>query len=183
MRALVDASEVGRGRITDVSDQIKQIARQSESLLEANTIISGIADQTSLLAMNAAIEAAHAGEAGKGFAVVAEEIRKLAESVTTQSQEIERELTSTKSVIDGVVGASSDSERAFAEVQRLIHQVSALESEVKQSMLEQSAGSKQILQALSQINDTTSQVKTGAAEMKDGTTAVMVEMKALVEVS
>jgi methyl-accepting chemotaxis protein len=183
MRELVDASEVGRGRIADVSDQIKQIARQSETLVEANSIISSIAEQTNLLAMNAAIEAAHAGEAGKGFAVVAEEIRKLAESVTAQSHEIEQELSSTKSVIDGVVGASADSERAFADVQRLIHQVSVLEDEVKQSTLEQSAGSKQILEALSQINEITAQVKTGAGEMKEATTAVMGEMNALVEVS
>ena len=90
----------------DVNERIKQIETQSQMLQEANLAISSIAAQTNLLAMNAAIEAAHAGEAGKGFSVVADEIRKLSETSSAQSKTIGDQLNKIKESITEVVNAS-----------------------------------------------------------------------------
>ena len=99
-----------------VNSRITQIEAESEMLQEANASIANIAAKTNLLAMNAAIEAAHAGEAGKGFSVVADEIRKLSETSSQQSKTIGTQLQKIRESINSVVVASVQSRDAFKSV-------------------------------------------------------------------
>ena len=146
----------------EVNIQIQEIESQSKMLNEANKVISSITSETNLLAMNAAIEAAHAGDAGKGFAVVADEIRKLSETSAAESKKISAQLKGILGAISGVVDASSLSDRSFTAVADKIQGTGNLVREIKLAMEEQSQGSKQIGEALSYMNDATAQVRTAS---------------------
>lgn len=148
-----------------VNVQIQQIEEQSKMLNEANSVISSIANQTNLLAMNAAIEAAHAGEAGQGFAVVADEIRKLSENSSAQSKKIGLQLKGILTAISSVVASSDLADKSFKAVMDKIGTTGDMVKEIKYAMDEQAAGSKQIGEALSAMNDATGQVKTASDDV------------------
>jgi methyl-accepting chemotaxis protein len=176
---LSGASEAGKATLALAVERIAQVAAQSRSLVEANEVIAAIASNTNLLAMNAAIEAAHAGEAGKGFSVVSDEIRRLAETASEQSKTIGGELNFILEAIGDIVVASKESEDAFSLVAGKIATTDLIVKEVNQAMTEQGEGSKQVLEALREMNDVTSQVKTGSSEMSEGNKAVLDEMARL----
>ena len=128
-------------------------------------MIAGIASQTNLLAMNAAIEAAHAGDAGKGFSVVADEIRRLSETSSEQSKSIGAELSSIQATIAEVVTASVESEESFNLVSSSIEATDELVRQVDHAMAEQREGSKQILEALRDMNTAAESVREKAKAM------------------
>jgi methyl-accepting chemotaxis protein len=180
---LVEVSDDGKSKLLTVTEKVRIVGEQSRRLLAANGVIKGIAAQTNLLAMNAAIEAAHAGEAGRGFAVVADEIRKLAEMSAKQSGEISKDIASILKEITTVVDAAGASERSFGLILEEISVLNRYEQEVTQSMLEQREGSKQILEAIAQINEITSHVKDNASEITEGSRSIRTEMANLAAVS
>ena len=183
---MADSFELLESRSTEgieqqklVGNQITEVAQQSKALQDANTAIASIANQTNLLAMNAAIEAAHAGEAGKGFAVVADEIRKLSETSSVQSKKIGEELHLIMETITNVVEASAKSKSSFDEVSTLITDTDELVRQIKAAMEEQQSGSKQILDSLKLMNDSTYEVKTAGQEMKSGNELILKEIQNL----
>ena len=156
-----------------VNDRIIKIQDESEMLEEANTVIQGIAEQTNLLAMNAAIEAAHAGEAGKGFSVVADEIRKLSEDSSEQSQKIGEQLTKIRESISGVTIASGESLDSFNKLSAMIAETDTLVRQIKDSMTEQTEGSKHINESLQTLNDNTRNVRASSNVMTESNRLVM----------
>ena len=179
VKELYSASELGRSGLQEVASDIQEIARESEGLLEINSVMENIASQTNLLSMNAAIEAAHAGEAGKGFAVVADEIRKLAENSSEQSKTTSTVLKKIKSSIDKITVSTDNVLKRFEAIDSSVKTVAEQEENIRNAMEEQGEGSKQILEAVSELNELTQQVKTGSLTMQEGSKEVMHEGKNL----
>ena len=173
---LKGASETGRNTMEGVIESVKETAQHSQQLLEANELIETIASQTNLLAMNAAIEAAHAGDAGKGFSVVADEIRKLAEDTSEQSKKIAEMLRVVVSNIGNVVDQSTDANTVFEDISGQIGNVNDLMSEISMSMNEQAEGSQQVLESLRTMQNTTTLILNGSTEMNTGASMVQNEM-------
>jgi len=180
---LKESTDDGRAKVESLNEIISHVAEQSLMLQEANTMIKSIAAQTSLLSMNAAIEAAHAGEAGRGFAVVADEIRKLAEVSTLQSKEIGKNIKLIGTYINTGAEASRLAKAAFDTVLDRVGALGNQSTQVKTAMDEQSVGSKQILEAIAQINQITVKVQEGAAEMREGSLTIDDEMQKLLRLS
>ncbi|MCL2070466.1 MAG: methyl-accepting chemotaxis protein [Treponema sp.] len=163
--SLGESSEAGRSDLQIVSQDIQEIARESEGLLQINAVMESISSQTNLLSMNAAIEAAHAGEAGKGFAVVAAEIRKLAESSGQQSKTISEVLNRIKASIDTITKSTGVVLERFEAIAADVETVSNQEAQIRNAMEEQEAGSRQILEAVGQLNSITGLVKSASADI------------------
>ena len=167
INSLGESSETGREDLRKVSLDIQEIAKESEGLLQINSVMQTIASQTNLLAMNAAIEAAHAGVSGKGFAVVADEIRKLAENSGKQSKTISTVLKKIKASIDTITKSTGILLDRFEDMAKDVETVSSQESHIRSAMEEQEVGSRQILEAVSKLNSITGMVKSASAEMAE----------------
>jgi methyl-accepting chemotaxis protein len=179
VQILKEASEVGRGGLQEVAGDIQEIARESEGLLEINSVMENIASQTNLLSMNAAIEAAHAGEAGKGFAVVADEIRKLAENSSEQSKTIGTVLKKISESISKITKSTENVLNKFEAIDSGIKTVADQGENIRQAMEEQGEGSKQLLDGTGSLNEITKQVKSGSEEMLEDSKEVIKESQNL----
>jgi len=179
VRMLMESSDAGRSGLQDVVQDIQEIAKESEGLLEINAVVENIASQTNLLSMNAAIEAAHAGDAGKGFAVVADEIRKLAEGSAEQSKTIGTALKKMKDSVDKITRSTGNVLDRFEAIDVSVKTVTEQEDAIRNSMEEQRTGSKQVLDGISSVVGITHQVSIGSDEMLKSVSEVIQESKNL----
>jgi len=179
VRELQESANEGKSSVHEVAADIREIARESEGLLEINSVMENIASQTNLLSMNAAIEAAHAGEAGRGFAVVAAEIRKLAESSGEQSKVIGNVLKKIKGSIEKITRSTDRVLSRFEAIDQGVKTVAEQEETIRNAMEEQGHGSKQVLQMSGLVSEITRQVKDGSQKMREGSKEVIQEAQNL----
>lgn len=178
---LEESAEHGASVQKNVTLRISEIFAESQMLQEANRVISSIASQTNLLAMNAAIEAAHAGEAGQGFSVVADEIRKLSENASKQSRTIGIQLTTILDSMAGITELSEDLRLAFDIVSDGIKNTNIMVQEISTAMEEQSAGSNQMRSVVEAVMEATMKTKTTSDAMASENATIQREIEALEE--
>jgi methyl-accepting chemotaxis protein len=180
---LVETASSGGENLRRTADAIAGIQSHVDKISDLVGMINGIASQTNLLAMNAAIEAAHAGDAGRGFAVVADEIRKLAETSSSNAKEI---ATIIQGVVNDIAAASASgglTSESFGEIDRGIREVSGALDEIRSVSAEMAVGGKDILGAMTELNGQSARVREAARRLETGRASVNGKMAGVSQVS
>jgi methyl-accepting chemotaxis protein len=169
---LGSSSENGRQMMERLMGELTRLTEQSKILEEANGTISNIAAQTNILAMNAAIEAAHAGEAGKGFAVVASEVRKLAESSNKESASISNEIKKMEDAIVQMRRVSVETVEMMNTMFMKIGEMGESFNTINQAIEAEAENGGQILEALKTMKEMIEEVRRESGKIQQGSVVI-----------
>lgn len=158
------------GNLEKTSEQVRQISESSGEISDLVQSIHGIAEQTNLLALNAAIEAARAGEQGRGFAVVADEVRNLANSTSTTTEQIQQAILSIKTGVDeavALVTRTIESSNATSEQSLLaktsLEEITYLTQETLNAMIQSASATEEQSAVCEEINRNVHAIQDSAA--------------------
>lgn len=160
---------------------IHDIESASEQVNSIISVISKISAQTNMLAMNAAIEAAHAGEAGRGFAVVAEEVRSLAADSAGSAREISEHIKQMRAQVKTGVSNAENAGEALDRIQSDIARTSGLIAEIASAMREQNSGTDELLTGITSLVDSTESIRSVAREQKERNDTMRTSLDELLE--
>ncbi|MFW5797262.1 MAG: bacteriohemerythrin [Spirochaetota bacterium] len=165
---LPELTQQGRSQVATTEEIIGQVSASVDTVDKTVGVINDIAAKTNLLAMNAAIEAAHAGSYGHGFAVVAEEIRNLAESTAENSKQITDTLKQLVNKIGEAEQASKNTAQAFGDIETGAGSVVNAFEEIAAGMRELSAGTGEVVNATGSLRELSAEISGSSEEMKVG---------------
>jgi methyl-accepting chemotaxis protein len=181
--ALREIAYAGQKQMEASKNASAQILQSTEAIQKAASMIQKIAAQSSMLAMNAAIEAAHAGDSGLGFAVVAQEIRKLSEDTSVSSREISATIKKTVEVIRSAEGATNLATSSFtkliAGVQEFSEQVETLKTALA-GLAGQTSGATS---SIGIITKSMAEIKKSSLEMNSKNIALVMGLNQVAEIS
>ncbi|MBN9658112.1 MAG: methyl-accepting chemotaxis protein [Acidobacteria bacterium] len=178
VRKTIEGMNAIRGQVQETSKRIKRLGESSQEIGEIVELIGDIADRTSILALNASIQAAMAGEAGKGFAVVADEVERLAERATEATKRIgaliksvQGDMTEAISAMEEttreVVGGSqlaNEAGQRLSQIESVSKHIADLVSQISQAAQQQAVGSESVARNVTGISDVTQQTADGAKQ-------------------
>ncbi|MDR0909775.1 MAG: methyl-accepting chemotaxis protein [Spirochaetaceae bacterium] len=165
VQTIVTEIAQGQESMAETIKAVSDISTEVQGITDAIKTISGIAANTNLLAMNAAIEAAHAGQAGAGFAVVADEIRKLSETTGTNSKAISQILNTIVNGIGHTAKCSNETSEAISKMAEETKNFAALMNTLTETFADLSRQTDAITQTLTDLKNVSNNVQTNQAEM------------------
>lgn len=180
---LIGTIEDGGRNVNETTHLIQEINSSVNEIYNMVDIIQKISSQTNLLAMNAAIEAAHAGDNGKGFAVVADEIRKLAEASAVNSKDITKNLKEIIGKIDRASNAGQESDSSFHKINDNVGRFKESMSTISSSTTELDMGGRQILEAMTSLSSLSSLIQEKSETINTNSSAVDTSMNNVIGIS